>query len=222
MRRILLFPFFIIFISTAFGQQKDAQLWASIYIQKPVIKKVILHLEHQSFFVNNITSYGQGYFDLGVTYKFNKHFRVLADYVHILKRQQDFHVSTRYRYYVAFIAKQSFGRFSLVYRNRIQNQYVEPFTSENKFHNNYYDRNKLSVRYEVNKFIETYLSAEAYTPLAGDGLYIDKMRYATGVTYNLTGKQQLEGYFLLQKEEPGKRGPLIDYVFGIGYNIGLD
>jgi hypothetical protein len=212
----------LLFSQVVFAQQRDAQLWTSLYAQRSVSKKILVHLEHQSFFINNITSYGQGYFDAGLTYKFNKHFKVLGDYVHVFKRQVGRNVSARYRYYFAFIAKQSFGRFDLVYRNRLQNQHVEPFTSENEFGNNLYDRNKISGRYEVNKYFQTYVSVEAYIPLSGPDHYIDRMRYATGLTYNLTSRHQLESYFMIQKHTPDRNGPSTDFIYGIGYNISLD
>ena len=76
--RPLLFLNFTFFLSEPFiaqKAQKDFQIWANVEVEAPLNKRIMLHLQTQSRFVNNASSYGYSYFDVGALCKITKNLR---------------------------------------------------------------------------------------------------------------------------------------------------
>jgi len=132
---------------------------------------------------------------------------------------------------VALFLKKEFMRWKLNYRNLFQVQYVDPYTSADGTIPYLYDRNKLTLEYEYNKYISFYVAQELFLPLNNpQSLNFDQSRSFVGMLYNLTKDQQLEFFFLYkasledndwfnQKNSYPSQALARDFVYGIGYSI---
>jgi hypothetical protein len=56
---------------------KDAALWLSLNLEKKINKKITLNLCQQNRINENISRYGRGNIDLGITYRLIKNFNCL-------------------------------------------------------------------------------------------------------------------------------------------------
>src|SRR4051812_12674451 len=68
------------------AQVKDAAVWENIYVEKSLTAKWNIHLNHEGRINQNVTQFYYGYADVGITYKWNKHVHLMADYVFLEKR----------------------------------------------------------------------------------------------------------------------------------------
>lgn len=198
----------------------DAALWANIYIEKKISDKFSVHLNQQDRLNDNFSRFGNSYLDMGITIRPLKKIKILADYVFTKKQRVDYTYSTRHQFYVALMLRKDIRKLSITYRNMLQNQYADPFTSENGRNPQLYERNKITFKYELNKYITPYYAQELYLPLNNTVLKgFDRLRTLVGAFYNVTKHQQLELYFMLQQQLQSKNALNHDYIYGIGYSI---
>jgi hypothetical protein len=195
----------------------DAAIWVNIYLEKKLNKHVDVHLNQQNRFNDNITEHGNSYADLGLTYNFNKHFSLMADYVFIERRKLDNTYSTRHQFYAAFIAKKEWGKWKFIYRNMLQSQVKNVYSSYDGAVPVWYNRNKLTIKYQLNKHFTCYTAQELYLPLyQAQNKGLDRSRTFGGLFYKLTKHTELEGYFLYQHELNAFGPTNRVFVYGIG------
>lgn len=216
-----------------FGQYyNDAQLWFNLYLEKRLTKHLDIHLNQQDRWDQNISHYRLGYADVGLTWRFNKNVKILADYVFTQKAKKEGNFSTRHQFYVAFSAKKDIRRWRFIYRNMLQLQYNDPMRDRYGFFPYYKDRNKFTIKYELSKRFDLYVASELYVPLnlPSRTFYPDRVRYFAGVFINIVKHQQLELYYMIQDQLQNdtwfkqknrySNSPLNHYyVIGIGYAI---
>jgi len=231
-RRYLL-VFFIGLNLFGFGQiyYNDAQLWFNLYLEKKISKKLDIHLNQQDRWTNNITQYGLGYADVGITIKFTKNIKLLADYVFAKKIKYNETYLTLHQYYLALVIKKDVRRLRFMYRNMFQVQYVNPYTSKSGYIPRIYDRNKLTIKYEATKRFSYYVAGEVNVIVNNPNITgLTRSRLFVGTFFNTTKHQQLELYFLWQQQlqttywfkqnDNFTWAPLVrKFVYGIGYSI---
>jgi hypothetical protein len=222
---------FLSLYSSSQNYNDDAQLWVNIYLEKSISKKMDIHLNQQDRFVNNIMQFGLAYADIGLTYKFNKNIKVLADYVLIEKKRNDGNYKIFHQYYLALIAKKDIGYWRFSYRNMFQCQYNSPFTSNTGYIPYYYDRNKVTVKYEATKRLSFYVAEEVNIPLNNPQVKgLSRTRSFAGMFINTHKHQQLELYYMFQvqlqqgnwyKQDISYPNTPLNrlFVLGIGYQI---
>lgn len=198
--------------------KKDAAIWVNVYLEKKLNKKLIIHLNQQNRWVNNASDFGVWYADVGITYKINKNFKLLTDYVFAQKQKYD-RWSNRHQFYIALYSKKRHGRWSLTNRSMLQNAYADILTSENGMVPAVYYRNKVTVKHELNKYFSYYAAQELYLPLNHyRQRNFDRSRTFTGMFYALSKSAEMELYLLFQNElNPLKRRKQ-DYVMGLGFS----
>ncbi|MGZ3862289.1 MAG: DUF2490 domain-containing protein [Bacteroidia bacterium] len=209
----------------------DAQVWFNLYLEKKISKRFLIHLNQQDRWTKNVSQYTLGYADIGITLKLTRNIKILADYVYTEKRKKTDIFSTRHQYYVAIVLKQDIKRWRFSYRNMFQFQYNDPYTSSNGMIAYYYERSKFTIKYYATKRLNFYVAEELYTPLNNQQLKgLDRSRSFAGLFINITRKQQLEFYCMLQlqlqkgdwyKQHKSYPNDMLnhDYVYGIGYSI---
>ncbi|MGZ3883294.1 MAG: DUF2490 domain-containing protein [Bacteroidia bacterium] len=233
MKRCVLF--LTISLSAAgFAQQSynDAQLWFNLYLEKRLTKHLDIHLNQQDRWDQNISHYRLGYADVGFTWRFTKDVKILADYVFTQKARNIGSFSTRHQFYVALSLKKDIRRWRFIYRNMVQLQYNDPMRDRYGFFPYYKDRNKFTIKYEVNKRIDLYVASEIYFPLnlPNNTFHPDRVRYFAGMFINITKHHQLELYYMIQdqlhndiwfKQKNRYPNTLLNryFVIGIGYAI---
>jgi hypothetical protein len=214
--------FLILILSLPVVAQKyddDAAVWLNINLEKKLNDHFGIHLSQQNRIGNNASEYTLGYGDLGLSYSYNKHVKVMLDYVYGKRRRLDGTYRNRQMIYFALILKKKFGSWTILYRNRIQAQSQELQPDDYGVNAAYYERNKLTLKYEINKRFEAYLFEELYYPLyQAKGKGLDRSRSGVGLNYTINKKSGFEFYFLYQHELNARNRPERLFVYGIGYN----
>jgi hypothetical protein len=199
--------------------EDDAQLWLNLNLEKKLNDEFDVHFSHSSRINNNISQYGLGYGDIGVSYARNKHIKVMLDYVLRERRNPDGSYSTRHRAYFAVILKKEISQFTFSYRYRFQGELRNMLTSENGMIPRYYDRHKLSVKYELSKRYEVYVSEELYYPwYQAKNKGFDRSRSAIGLIYKLSKKKSIEGNFTYRHELNAFNRTNRDFIYSLTYS----
>jgi hypothetical protein len=217
----------LIFVFSFFGSLyaqdefvEDASVWLGLNIEKKVNSRINLSFSNQARFDRNITRYRLGYQDLGLDYKVLKFLHVQADYKLIQRQRQDESFSMRHQYNLSFVLKKNLGPWSFSVKNRWQCLYRDIYSSEDGKQAIWTSRNKLTVKYELNKRIQFYTSGELnYTlkPFEDEGL--DRYRTTLGLEYRLTRNTGLELYYTMQRELNLSKEINRFHIYGLTYQI---
>jgi len=198
--------------------EDDAALWLNFYFEKKITDNIDAHIEFKNRFNNNVSDYGLGALFGGLSYSVNKYIKAEAEYGWGKSRNINGTYSNRHRGNFSLTLKKKFGPLAISYRNMFQVRMRDIYTSENGTVPVYMNRNKLTLKYEINKRITAYVYEEVYLPfyqVRNKGL--SRSRSAAGVEYNLTKKITLEGYFLLQHELNAFNKTNRDFIYGLTY-----
>jgi hypothetical protein len=222
MRRIKYFiGFLLLFNLVLNGQeyQDDAVVWGNIHLEKKLNDNFNLHLNHQSRFNDNVSRYQRASFDLGVTYRLHKNIRVQLDYMYMNRRGGDLLFGNRHRLYVAVILRKKVGSFVFSYRNRVQGQVNEFYSSPDGQVPIFYERNKLTAKYELNKRVSFSVSSELWLPFyQAQNKGFDRSRSFVGTSYKITKKNEVELYFGYQHELNSFKVTRRLFIYGVGYS----
>lgn len=230
---IILLSVFTCSILSAQEYYDDARVWTNLYIEKTFKKNFNIHLNQKNRFDNNVQRFELGYADMGITVKplKSRNFKFLVDYVYAQKHTKNDNWIPKHTFYVAAVFRKDFRRFRIMYRNLAQATLHAPHTSKTSYLPVYYDRNKLTVKYEATKRLEFYVAEELYIPFfVPQTISLTRSRAFAGMFINVTRHQVLELYFSLQQElaptdfykqkssyrnlPPGR-----DFIYGIGYSF---
>lgn len=200
------------------AQQKDAGLWTNISMEVKVAKKLTVAVSQEFRFNENITELGTYFTDAGLGYKINKNIQVTANYRFIQKRRVDDSYSPRHRFYVDLKFQKKFNPFDLQFRTRLQDQYADIGRASDGGIAEYYSRNKLSLKLDINKPFEPYLSVELFSPLNYPRINaFDNIRSSAGVEYALSKHNNFDLFYMIQKELQVSN-PITDFIVGVGYS----
>jgi hypothetical protein len=208
----------------------DAQARAHINLETRLSRHFSVHLDQQYRFNQNVSNFRRGSADIGLIWRVNRHVRFLFDYVYIQRKTKEGYWQQRNWYYAALVLRHDVKRWRFIYRNMVQ--FRSGTVNSDDAHNyRIYDRNKASVRYEINKRLTAYTSGEVYIPVNNPQLFgIERSRNQLGMLIDVRKNQQLELYFMYQVfwqkgdwwdqtdryPSPYKRR---DFIYGIGYGI---
>ena len=129
----------------------DLEQWTSIGISKKINKKWEMSLEQNFRFKEDASQFDVYFSDLGIDYKFNKHFYIGANYRFYQNKNNEGDFKTQHRWSTDITYKHKIKRFRLAYRIRFQNKDEDFYTNESG--NNLYNlRNRLSVKYNIKNF----------------------------------------------------------------------
>lgn len=199
-----------------YGQRKDANLWASVSLEKLASPKVLLHFQQAARVGQNITQLNYSFSDIGVTYKFNKNVQTSLDYRFINKFNKIQDLSLRHRLYFTLTLKKKIQPFILVYRHRIQYQLEDVYSSETGQTPRYYTRSKITIKYDLNRFTP-YVASELQSKIVDwEQLVSKKLRFFAGCNYKFNKTDELNLYYLIDKRF-NQIDPLTNYVIGIAY-----
>jgi outer membrane protein assembly factor BamA len=200
-----------------FAQTKDAMLWLNVTLEKKITKDFSLSVAEELRFSDNITELGAYFTDLGLNYKFDKHWRMSANYRFTNRQRLDDSYSKRHRYYFDLSYRNKFKPFSLIFRTRFQSQYTDVNSSATGHVPEYYWRNKLSLKYELEKKYTPYISLEMFLPVLTPQLsQPDGMRYTAGMEYAINKHATLDLYYMIQRAY-NVNNPETDFVIGVGF-----
>lgn len=197
---------------------EDASLWLKVELEKKVMDNLSLQLTTQCRINNNVSQIGQVALDFGLRYKINKHIKLMGDYVYRENRLLDGNYLSVHQFYTGFIFKQKFDRFTFRYRLRIQTRFKQDEIAADVIWPSTVLRNKFTLKYEINKLIETYVAYELGTPLySPQATGFNRSRTYLGSAIHLSKQSAVEVYFMLQRAYSYKNQPQRDFVYGLNY-----
>ncbi len=203
-----------------YAQINDAALWENIYLEKNICPKINIHLNHEGRITNNITQFHFVYADLGLTYKVNKSFHVSLDYVLIEKKSVNKNseeiFTTGHQYYVALTYKKKIKPFTFSFRQILQGQFENVYSSDKGKVPSNYSRSKITIKYNLNRFTP-YVASEIYYKLYNPRIYqANRYRCFAGTFFQLNKVNEVEVYYLLEKHF-NENNPKTNYVIGLGF-----
>ena len=224
-RKIFLLVFFnsLLVVQFCSAQYNDAQLWENISIDKDIFRRWNLNFNHEGRIVDNASRFVYGYGDFGLAFKYSKKFKIAADYVIVFK-QTDKRPSIRHQWYLATTYKIKKKRWELAWREMLQQQVQDIYSSDFGAVPDNYIRSKFTLNYSFKKGamyrIKPYAATELYYRLSNydkEGPGFKRNRYYLGGYYAFNKKTELELYYMIEKNY-NIINPPTNYVFGIGFS----
>lgn len=215
------FSALLLSISSSYAQMNDAGLWLSLNGEKKITPNLSFALSQEFRMNENVTELGTFFSDAGFTYKLSKTIRASFNYRFANKRNLDDSYSKRHRYYIDLAARKKIKPFVLSFRTRFQSQYADINCSPDGKTPDYYSRNKLSLKFDLDKRYTPYIYTELFFPLfSGEGFYFDNARYCAGIEYQKNRMHTFDIFYMIQQEY-NVNDPERDFIIGIGYYLTL-
>jgi hypothetical protein len=215
------FLIILFFTSSLLAQMKDFQIWPNIYLEGKVTKRLNAHINQQTRFGNNASQFQLAYADFGFGYRITKFMLVNLDYVYMRRREfvdnheQQQIIGSRHQVYTSVVIKKDMRRSRITYRGMLQGQYRDVYSSNRGVFPQYYFRNKLTLRYNLNKYFTPYIASELYYHFNTKGNNgLNRSRYFVGFFYNIGSKSAIEIYYMIQ--QPLRMQANVPFVFALG------
>jgi len=211
----------VLYCSPLKGQVKDAGLWTSAGVEFKVVKKVSASISEEVRFNENISEVGLILTDIGLSYKYNKHFQFEVGYRYSQKRKVEDYYSIRHRFSADIKYEKKIKPFQFQYRIRLQDQYSDIGRASDGGIPEYYLRNKLGLTWDLDKPYSPYISFELFSPLNYPRLYaFAAIRSTAGMEYKFSKHHKIDIFYMIQKEVNVSK-PQMDFVLGLGYSYKL-
>ncbi|MBI5540405.1 MAG: DUF2490 domain-containing protein [Bacteroidia bacterium] len=226
---VLIFVFLFLFVSENIVVSQtvypDAGSWNTINIEKKFTKKITVLFTEELRFKENFSRLNLFYTNLGVEYKFSDFFKAAFVYRFIEKYQDDNTFSFRHRLMLDLTVKKKFGNFGVSYRQRIQAEERDIYSSDAGAVPEWYSRNKVAIKYDSDKRYTPYVAMELryqfHNPREWQSDYTwHRSRYSFGVDYKLNKKNTFGLYYLIQREYNVVL-PQNQYIVGLEYSLSL-
>lgn len=214
------------YISQANAQvTEDAGLWCTFNLEKALTQKFNLFITEEYRVRENFSQHNLFYTDLGVSFKPVKLLKLSLSYRTIQKFQEENTISFRNRFTFDILLKRKFGKLIFSYRQRLQTEYRNIYTSELGAIPEWYTRSKLTIKYDTDKALSPYISAEyRYQINNPRSVESDKLwhrqRYQVGFDYKKNERNTFGVYYLIQREW-NVSAPQYLYILGLEYTISL-
>ena len=223
----LLFVTFHVFVNNTSAQvyYSDAGSWNTFNVDVKINKKVTGIFTEECRFKENFTRLNLFYTNLGIEYKVSDFFKAALVYRFIEKFQDDNSFSFRHRLMLDLILKKKFGKFGVSYRQRLQAEERDIYSSDIGAEPEWYSRNKFAVKYDTDKRYTPYASIELRYQFRNPREWQSdntwhRNRYALGVDYKLNKKSTFGLYYLIQQEYNVVL-PQNLYIVGLEYSLSL-
>jgi hypothetical protein len=208
--------------SQATEPSQDAGLWTTLNLDKQFNEKLSVFLTEEFRMKENFSSVNLFYTDIGVEVRPVKFLKVSLAYRSIQKSLIDETYSFRHRLMLDITLKQKIGNFALAYRQRLQSEVRDIYSSDNGNLPEWYSRNKFSVKYDFGKAVSPYLAVELRYQINDPRLIESngtwhRTRYILGMDYKINDKNTFGLYYLIQNEYNVKT-PQTIYILGLEYS----
>ena len=225
-KAILLFLLAISFSCTVFSQPvNDAGLWLTFNLEKKLNKRLELFATQEYRRNENFSKTNLFYTDLGMSVKPFGFLKVSASYRFIQKRLEDDSYSYRHRLMLDILFKKKLGKITGSFRERIQAEVRDVYCSEKGKSPEWYSRNKIELKYDLDKPFSPYAFVEFRYQLSNprdvesDQTW-HRVRYALGIDYKINEKNALAVYYLIQRGF-NVSAPQNLYIVGLAYTWSL-
>lgn len=194
----------------------------SVELSKKIIRKVTLSFEEEFRLHKNFSQAERFSHSLDLSYKPYKFLKGGLSYNLLNYHRPTKGWDNRHRAVFYLTGNQSFGRFNISLRERVQCTYRPELTSSD--HNpKWYLRSRINVKYDIKKsHFEPFASAEMYYSLNDPNPAnhpINRWRFVAGTKYNINKKNsiQLNYRYVNYRNDDDDSG----HKICIGYSLGL-
>ncbi|MFH1119974.1 MAG: DUF2490 domain-containing protein [Bacteroidota bacterium] len=212
---------YLMFISAAIGQVKDAGLWTSLAFEAKLVKKISVAVSQEYRFNENITELDTWISETGLEYKLNKYLKASFNYRYTMKRKTNNLYSPRHRVFIDVKAEKKIKPFILQFRTRFQDEYADIGRAPDGGFAGYYSRNKFSLKFDLDRKWEPCFSVELFSPLRHNQPFMfDEIRSSAGLEYSVSKHHRIDVYYMIQNEM-NVNNPVMEFIGGIGYQFKL-
>ena len=208
------------------AQTEDLGSWMTFSIDKNIFRKLDFNFDQELRLKNNFSTINLYYTNLGLSYKFNKYFRLATVYRFIGKQKNDATYGFRNRFYTDLIFKYKLKKFTFGYRARFQGEWRKTgYYSDLGNMPEIFIRNLFKVSYKVGEkwspYVATELRWQIQNPRLPWGNGFDRSRFYVGTSYEINKRMSAGSYFLLQKEW-NVNDPQTLYIIGLEFGLSFD
>jgi Protein of unknown function (DUF2490) len=214
------------FVIHAYAQPtNDAGLWTTFNINKKFKNNFGVFLTEEYRLRENFSRTNLFYTDLGIEYRPLNFLKVSLAYRFIEKYLIDNTYSYRHRLMLNITLKQKLGDATLSYRQRIQSEVRDVYSSAIGSIPEWYSRNKFELKYDIHKPVTPYIAAEfryqINNPRAVESNRLwHRNRYFAGLDYKVNDRNTFGVYYMIQREY-NVSSPQNLYIVGLEYSISL-
>lgn len=198
---------------------KDAQIWQKADIEFNITPTYSVSAGNEFRFTDNCSQFSYYYYTLGNSFRLFKKFKLSADYLFVGKEKKTEQFSHRNQFNIYLTYREKIHHVILYDRVLCEGQFVDYNTSELGHHlQDRYIRDKLTLRYKINKHYYPYIEDEIYYKLdrnKDENEGFNRNRFYTGLLYEMKHQFKLDAFFLYEKNF--NVTPLYSsFVYGIG------
>ena len=217
--------FFLLTVSSFSQYYPDAGSWNTISVDKLINGKFTFLFTEECRLKENFTRLNLFYTNLGIEYKATKNFKAALVYRWIDKYQEENVFSYRHRLMLDLTWKSKFGKATVSYRQRLQVEKRDVYSSQKGIIPEWYSRNKFGVKYDIDKRYTSFASVEFryqfHDPRKKESdMTWHRDRYAIGAEYKINSKNTFSAYYLIQREY-NALSPQDLYIVGLEYTHSL-
>lgn len=222
----ILFLFSIGITSNSFAQAtEDAGLWCTFNLEKNINQKFTLFLTEEYRVRENFSQTNLFYTDLGLSYKPADFIKISLSYRCVEKFIEDNAISFRHRGMLDIALKRKFGNFAISYRQRIQAEVRNVYSSEIGNLPEWYSRNKFQIKYDFDKPVTPYVATELRYQISNPrSIETDKAwhrcRVFAGLDYKKNDRNTFGLFYMIQREW-NVSAPQNLYILGLEYTLTL-
>lgn len=184
------------------AQEKDFGIWYSITAEKEILKDLDLEMDVNLRTYHDAKEIEEGFVDVGLGYKFNKHFSTGISYRYTQMREDDEQYHPRHKWFADFRAKTALGDFDVSGRVRFQQRYKTYFEDENDKESKELLRFRVKAAYDIPKFpLNPFVTSELFFPVFdSERRTVEKQRFTGGFEYNISKKHSIELEYMFQRD----------------------
>lgn len=201
----------------------DAGLWTTFTIEKEFKNNTTVFLTEEYRLKENFTRTNLFYTDIGVSVRPVKPLKISLSYRSIEKYILDNTFSFRHRLMLDILVKQKIGNYIFAFRERIQSEVRNIYSSDNGAIPEWYSRSKIQVKYDLHKPITPYIAAELRYQINNprnieSNRLWHRQRYSAGIDYKQNDRNTFGLYYLIQNEF-SVSSPQNLYIVGVEYTL---
>ena len=212
---ILLFSYLSLFIVNA--QLSSNEIWTSVKADFKLNKTLKLSIDESWRFENQNSK--ETFTELTFGIKLKKNIQSFLSYR--FEQSPNLFMANTFENRINFGLRINKKKkpFNIVYKTHIQQGNYTKHRSENPKQENYW-RNKLELRYKLNKHASPYFGFEPFCKLTYEDLYINKLRFFSGARIKLKKRKVLKIFLIIDKDIQ-KSNPKTVFAFGATYKLDI-
>lgn len=218
-KKALWLLFFLFTTQFSISQETDFGIWSSVAVKYELVKNLDLDFDLNLRTYDNTSEIEEVFFDIGLTYKFNKYLSAAASYRYTQFNERLNTFYPRHKWFADIRGKLPLGDFDISARLRFEQRFKTYFKDENDKESQEHLRIKPKVLYNIPSFpVNPYVSAELFFPVFNEAKKnMDKARFIAGFEYNISKKHSLELEYIYERDSY----PKLSYmnIISVNYNL---